>query len=147
MTPERLIKICKMVVDKYDGEFANYNIKMKIFADLRAVLRGLSRTENFLANVTIQGKDIVLGNDDDIPYISFLPYLYEELCESGETYFVYLENSLFEKTLICAIEYENGFHSLCKDISIGIGIKIKNHFLGAYYYDDDLFRNVKGDIV
>lgn len=147
MTPERLIKICKMVVDRYDGNFADYITKKRIFRDLRAVLRGLGRTENFLTNVTIKDKDIILGNDDDIPYISFLPYLYEELCEDGDTYFVYLENDMVEKSFICAIEYENGFTSISGNISIGIGIKLKNHFLGAYYCDDNIFRNNKGDIV
>ena len=146
MTPERLIKILQKVVDRHTN-LGEYDTQINIFNDVRAVLRGLSKTENFLANVSVKGNDIVVSNPEDIPYISFIPYMYKVDTCSDNVYFIYLDNKQqgYDKLFMCAIQYEDNFNNISPSNCFGIGIKIVNMPLGAYDYINDIFVTPYGD--
>ena len=138
MTPKRLTKIVEKVLEKYLGEMQNPSTRQQIEKDIRAIFRGLHKTENFL-DVVIDNNDIVFSNFEELPFMSFLPYLYPQLLNNGVTYFIFVEDHrVGHRRYIDAVKFEDSFE---QDGCINVGkyTPSDNKVLGIYVYDDDVF--------
>lgn len=145
MTEQRIINIVSKVCEKYSH--LPYDMaKDLIINDISSIIRGLYRTENFLSSFAIDFdiKVIVCHNPkEDLPFISFLPYLYPQLQHKKQNEELYTVYSIIRPKVLCLQGIVSFIDTREKTNIDEIGFDVATYtpkYLGKYYPNTNKFK-------
>lgn len=148
MTPERIERLIGSVAVKYAESPVCERTKLAIIEDISSLMKQLHCDEGFLSSFKIDPFHHVMlcqNPDEDMAYISYLPYIFDYLRgkkKEEEQYLVYVLLNPTTATLLGSVSFED--MCVTTETDIGFDSSLHDaHFLGTFYPKTNKFKKGK----